>query len=208
MTQTRPLVYFWIAEYNDQKKLYQFDPITYKPSKFTDIDQNRLVKFGIYPIPKDMEEGIKDAGTPVVAIPFLPKYEINLTENRRLIYFRDNFISHEEFHLCKSCSKEFKYGLDSPKMKSKYPSPICPHCGSHDLFICKSCKHESDRFEDTSKGLCPKCKSHMDRVKITSEQHSREKRWIDYILGAQETINGKNTQFKLRIKESGDCEVV
>ena len=208
MIQNRPLVYLWIARYNDGTELYQFDKTTFKENAFGDIDQAKLVKFGLYSIPKDMEAGIKKAGNPVVSIPFLPTYEINLTGNRRVIYYRDVFISQEEYHSCLKCNREFLYGANSPKISSKYPSPICPNCGAHDLFICKSCGHEAERFEKTSNGLCSKCQSHMDRVKITSNQYSREKRWNHYILGAQETVNGKNFKFMMRIKESGDCEVV
>ena len=44
-----PLVYFWIATYNDGTALAQFDPETGLPNKFTDIDQSRLKTLGWYP---------------------------------------------------------------------------------------------------------------------------------------------------------------
>jgi hypothetical protein len=204
----RPLVYFWIAHYNDKTSLPQFDPYDYHENAFKDIQKDKLIKFGLYPFTKELADGIYGIGTAVISIPILPKYEINIINNRRLIHYRDVFISHEDYHLCRRCGREFMYNKNMEKVEgTKYPSPICPHCGSHDLFICKSCGKEWDKFESAPFGMCS-CKSHLRHERITSGQYSREKRWIDYFLGYQETIDNKNTKFLLRIKENGDSEIL
>jgi len=204
MTQNRPLVYYWIAQYDDGTCLPQYNPITYLENRFSDIEQDKLIKFGLYPFDKELAEGITKKGIdPVVSIPFLPKYEINLDNDRRLIHYRDVFISHEEYHLCRKCGKEFEFSSTSPKTNSKYSSPICPNCNSHDLFICKSCGKEYQRFEDAKFGMCD-CKGHLKRERFTSGQYSREKRWIEYFLGYQTKVKGNNYKTLLKIDERGD----
>ena len=42
------LKYFWIAEYKDSA-LPQFDPETGKENLFKEIDQSKLIRFGLYP---------------------------------------------------------------------------------------------------------------------------------------------------------------
>lgn len=200
----RPLVYHWIAYYEDGSILPQYNIDTYKKNIFTDIEQNKLIKFGLYPFTKDLSNNIQDETFP---LPFLPVYEINLDKNKRLIHYRDVFISQESYHLCRKCNKEFKYipGV-SPFIDSKYGSPICPHCGGHDIFVCKNCKHEYKRYEDAPHHSC-ECGGMLDRIKYTSGQFMREKRWIEYCLGYQQLINGINHKIILRIKENGNCVI-
>jgi hypothetical protein len=202
----RPLVYYWKAIYKDDTYLSQYDEDNFEVNTFEDIDKDKLDKLELLPFSKNMEKGLINKNIIVRSIPFLPTYSIKMLGGRRPIYFRDVFISHEEFHKCDNCNKEFSYSLDSPKIEGKYPSPICPHCQSHDYFYCKVCDKKYI-FEETANGLCPKCKNHLERRRITSKKYTREKRWIEYIIGAQETINGRNTQFKLRIDEYGNCNV-
>ena len=201
----RPLVYMWKAYYNNEI-FPQYEEETFKTNLFKDIDIDKLTKLDLIPFTKELEVGLGKRKVPVKSIPFLPKYSIDIKDDRRPIYYRDVFISQEEYHLCKECNKEFTYSLKSPSIGGKYPSPICPHCQSHDYFYCKKCDKRYN-FEQTANGLCPKCKSHLQRRRITSGQYSREKRWIEYVIGAQQTINGRNTQFKLRIDEYGNCKV-
>ena len=206
MTQNT-LVYFWIAHYSDGTSLPQFNPIDYHEYSFNDIEQDKLVKFGLYPFSKDLAMGVRKTGQSVVSIPILPIYEVNLNDDKRIIHYRDVFISQEEYHFCNNCRKEFKYNKKN-KIESKYSSPICPHCDSHDLFICKNCGHIHKRFEDAKFGMCNKCGAHLKRKRITSGQHHREKRWIEYYLGTQQIVNGSNVKFLLKISENGDCIII
>jgi len=204
----RPLVYHWIAHYNNGLGFSQFNPLTYKENSFNDIDQNKLIKFGLYPFTRELANGVKMTGTEVIALPFLPKYEIEINSDRRLIYYREVYISHEDYHLCKKCGKEFNYSKNTPKVSSKYSSPICPNCSGHDLFVCKSCNISYKRFEEVPGGMCEKCHGHVQREKITSDQYNRERRWIEYMLGYQYNLNGKNIKFLLKIDERGDSLIL
>ena len=208
MTHQHPLVYFWIAHYSNGMSLPQYDLNEFTENSFNLIEQDKLIKFGLYPFPRDLAEGIRKTEQTVVSIPFLPSYEVNLNNNKRIIYYRDIFISQEEYHLCRKCNKEFTFDKTTPMIESKYSSPICPNCGAHDIFVCKSCKHIHEKFEDSKFGMCNKCSAHLDRLKLTSGQFHREKRWIVYFLGTQELINGTNVKSLLRISENGDCEVI
>jgi len=204
----RPLVYFWKAYLVDGSIIPQFDSNTYSENAFSVLEQDKLVKFGLYPFDKKLAKGLRDGGEEVVSIPFLSEYEINLDNDKRLIYYRDVFISQEEYHLCKKCKKEFKFNSkDSNVIESKYQSPICPNCSSHDLFICKACGKEYKRFEDAPYGMC-QCGSHLRRERITSGQYNREKRWINYILGYQILIGGINHKMLMCISENGNSKIL
>jgi len=205
MINTRPLVYKYICYLNDGTTQEQYSKErNYKGLKFTDIKQDKLVKFGLYPFSQDLAEKVTKAGTEARALPFLPEYEIEFDGNKRLIYYRQCFISQQEYHICGACKKEFQYDSSVKTLSSKYPSPICPECKSHDDFYCKKCD-KSYTFEDTANGLCPICKGHMQRRKTTSTQYSREKRWNIYIMGQQYIINGRNVCVLLTIDETGNC---
>jgi len=204
----RPLVYMWIAQYSDNTALPQFDPVDFHENSFSDIDQKRLIKFGLYPIPSEISNELIKKGIAAVSLPFLSKIEINLDKFKRLIYFRRNFISQEEYHICKKCGKEFYVSPSTKHVESKYSSPICPNCGAHDYFRCKSCGRIFNKFEETNNGLCTDCNSELDFLKITSEQLSREKRWTEYYIGYQENVHGVNRKNILKVSENGEVELV
>jgi len=208
MTQNT-LVYHWIAQYSDGMSLPQYDPNTFRENAFGDIDLNKVIKFGLYPFSKNLAIGVRRTGQSVVSVPILPIYEVNLDKNKRLIHYRDVYISQESYHLCNKCNKEFTYDTTIQKIDSKYSSPICPNCGAHDLFVCKNkaCGKVHKRFEDAKFGMC-ECGSHLKRIRITSKQHFREMRWVDYYLGSQTTVNGTNIKFLMKISEKGDCEIL
>lgn len=200
----RPIVYHYKLFYDDGRVINQYNE-NYRGMKFTDIDENGLIKFGLYPIPQDLAENLSKNGTEARSIPFLPEYEIELDENKRLIWYKQCYISQEEYRICENCKKEFQ-ASSKLRLESKYPSPICPHCGAHDDFYCKKCD-KSYIFEDTSNGLCPKCNGYMQRRKTTSKQYSRERRWNEYCIGYQTTINNKNFKVLLTIDETGNCKI-
>lgn len=202
----RPLIYMWIAYYDDDTFLPQYDKSTFKPNKWNNINMDKLDRLELHPFSKEMETGLCKNGTEVRHIPILPVYSISMEGNRRPICYRDNYISQEEFHLCDACNKEFKFYTTMPQTESKYSSPICPHCGSYDYFFCKICNVKA-LFEETSNGLCPKCNGYMDRVRVTTRKYARERRWTEYLIGYQLTDKGNNYKFLLRIDEYGNCKV-
>ena len=203
----RPLVYYWIAHYNDGTSTPQFDTKTYEENKFSDINNDKLIKFGLYPFSKEYADGIRKYNVNVISIPLLPTFEIDMSGDRRLIHYRDVFISQEEYHKCSKCNKEFNYGKTSPKTKSLVSSPICPHCSAYDVFKCVSCGHEM-LHEERKQAKCSKCGGGVQLKKYTSQQYSREKRWIEYYLGYQETIKGVNMKYLMKIHENGNVEVI
>jgi len=216
----RPLVYQWIAHYNDGTSYPQFDTESYEENSFIKIDKDKLIKFGIYPFKKDFAYKVSKKQS-VVSLGFLPIYEINIENEERLIHYRQVFISQETFHICQKCKKEFKFSyahsfkikLKDSKLGIKMDEvcPVCPHCGAKDYYKCNSCGKVLETFNESSFGMCPDCdrsKGYLERKNITSGSHSREKRWIDYYLGKQSTIQGRNVKFILKIKENGDCEVL
>ena len=199
----RPLVFMWIAHYDDNTSLPQFDPYNFRENAYSEIEQERLIKFGLYPINANLAQKLREHGIMSVSIPFLPKYEIDLNSQRRLINYRETYISQEEYHLCRNCNKEFSVDKNTSFIESKYSSPICPHCGKSDVFKCKACNKIYNRFEDAKFGMCS-CGSHLERIRYTSGQFNRERRWIIYKLGYQETIRGVNKKTILSIDENGN----
>lgn len=218
----RPLVYHWVAFYNDGTSYHQYNPQTFEINKFIGIDKDKLIKFGLFPFSVDFARNIKQANPEEAIAPleFLPVYEIILNRDERLIYYRDVFISTETYHICKKCGNEFFYNVvnskiiiekDDSKGYRLEKCPICPNCGAYDYYECKNCHKVFNLFNDADYGMCQDCgreKGYLERISVTSGTYSREKRWIEYYLGKQSTIQGKNIKFILKIKENGDCEIL
>jgi hypothetical protein len=88
----RPLVYFWIAEYNDGSALPQFDPETGRENKFSDVDQQKLKRFGWHPFTPELAKKIEESEKIVVVSTRNPPYAITLEKGVRLIAHRTNKI--------------------------------------------------------------------------------------------------------------------
>lgn len=82
------LKYFWIAEYSDKTAFPQFDPETGNENLFKDIDQSRLVRFGLYPFSDELSKKVACG----ISNPFLPKFVINLNNTDKLFFKRRNYI--------------------------------------------------------------------------------------------------------------------
>jgi hypothetical protein len=88
----RPLVYFWIAEYIDGSALPQFDPETGKESRFSEIDHQKLHRFGWYPFSLKLAQQILKAEKTVVIPTTNPSYTVTLGKGDRLVAHRTNAI--------------------------------------------------------------------------------------------------------------------
>lgn len=61
----RPLVFMWIAEYEDGTVFPQFDPSTVKENLFKDIDMKRLKRFGWHNFSPQLAQALFDRGVEV-----------------------------------------------------------------------------------------------------------------------------------------------
>jgi len=210
---THPVVYYWIAHYDDGSQLAQYEPPDYKPKSIYEIQNDKLVKIGWYPITYDFAAKLNEHGTPAIANPFLPKVEVNITPPKRYILFMKNFISLERFRVCEACGHMFqatKFFGDEV-----WTSPICPKCGAHDYWVCKDCGKRYEKFTDTKNtppekggsGHCSECGGYLELKQVTGRQYSRENRWRLYAVGYQETIGGRNYKVILYVDENGNVEV-
>lgn len=92
MLNYRPLVYMWIAEYEDGKALPQFDPHTGEENKFSLVNQNKLVRFGWFPFTFSLAKKIYQKTRLVVIPSNNPPHIIELKKDRKLIAKRENTI--------------------------------------------------------------------------------------------------------------------
>ena len=215
MNEQHPLVFFWIATYNDNTALPQYDPNTLKPNKITNIDQNKLVKIGWYPFSIDFAEKLNKNNIPAVSNPLLPKYEVTIEKPKRFILYTLNYISQEEYHFCNKCKREFKVATNSKYIEdSGKKLIICPYCNTHDYYQCTGCGKEYQLFSEVldtppekgGSGHCKECGGYLQRMRVIHAA-SREKRWREYVIGYQETINGRNYKMLMYIHENGDVEI-
>jgi hypothetical protein len=88
----RPLVYFWIAEYTDGSALPQFDPETGKENRFSDVDQQRLRRFGWYPFTLNLAKKVLETEETVVVPTRNQSYAVTLDEDDVLVAYRTNTV--------------------------------------------------------------------------------------------------------------------
>lgn len=85
------LSFFWIAEYSNNQVLPQFDFKTGKENLFSEIDQNKLVKFGWYPFPLSLSKLVNGA----IYNPILSNYILNIRPIDKLFACRRNYIQRD-----------------------------------------------------------------------------------------------------------------
>lgn len=88
----RPLVYFWIAEYTDGSALPQFDPETGKENRFSEVDNQKLMRFGWYPFTPQLAQRILESEKTVVVPSRNPSYAITVDDDDRLVAYRTNTV--------------------------------------------------------------------------------------------------------------------
>ena len=92
MHNYRPLVYFWIAEYNNGTALPQFDPQTGKENKFSEINHKKLKHFGWHPFTKELAQRILKNEKMTVIPSRNPSYTVTLEKGDKLVAHRTNTI--------------------------------------------------------------------------------------------------------------------
>ena len=88
----RPLVYFWIAEYTDGSALPQFDPETGRENKFSEVDHQKLKRFGWYPFSLKLAQKILKTEKTVVIPTKNQSYTVTVEKGDRLVAYRTNTI--------------------------------------------------------------------------------------------------------------------
>jgi len=88
----RPLVYFWIAEYTDGSALPQFDPETGRENRFSEIDHQKLRRFGWHPFSPELAQKILKTEKTVVVPTRNPSYTVSVKEDEELVAYRTNTV--------------------------------------------------------------------------------------------------------------------
>jgi len=98
-----PLVYMWVATFEDGRCLPQFDFETGKENLYRAVKEypSKLKKLGFYPIPPELAGKVKTAQA--ISKP-LPRYEVVIPKGAEPVILRRNII---------------KYGLFTGKIKER-----------------------------------------------------------------------------------------
>ena len=82
---TKPILYlFWVTEYKDGTALPQFDPDTGEERLFSEVDQDKVARFGWYPFTPELARKVNGA----MVNPLLDSYVLNLSEGKNLVALR------------------------------------------------------------------------------------------------------------------------
>ncbi|HEY4674475.1 MAG TPA: hypothetical protein VIH48_00300 [Candidatus Bathyarchaeia archaeon] len=92
MLPYRPLVFFWIAEYEDGKAVAQFDPDTGEEKTFALVQEDRLIAFGWYPFKPELSGRITKKSGLVTIATNNPSYRVKLEKGDKLIAKRENVV--------------------------------------------------------------------------------------------------------------------
>lgn len=88
----RPLIYFWIAEYTDGSALPQFDPETGKENRFSEVDPQKLERFGWYPFSLKLAQQVLRREKIRVIPTRNPAYVVSVENGDKLVAYRTNTI--------------------------------------------------------------------------------------------------------------------
>jgi DNA-directed RNA polymerase subunit M/transcription elongation factor TFIIS len=226
-----PLVFWWIAFYNDGTCLPKFDIKTGKENSFKDIDQTKLDKFGLFPFNASFALKVNLFAGKTIArdVENLPYFIMKFQVNQRPIYVRRCAIHTFSYQHCDKCGYEWQWmptHKDGEKTEvdllthpnyvmqewqgKKYPCAQCPKCGSFNSVVCPECK---DTLISEMKGAkegdghifkCQKCKKEYPRYIKYLESSLRG---ATYLFGYQTTIEGENHKQIMFISEDGTFEL-
>ena len=205
--KTGELIFMWIAHYSDGTSLPQYDPYTLQTHIFDEVEQDKLIKFGLYPFPSILARRLKEEkGIPVKSNIFLPKYEVDINKDRRVIgALTTNFIQTTNYIFCPTCKKWMK----NSKFKlidigDKVKTYKCLDCGTQTYWECRGCGEKYNHLDDTNNWLCTKCGTKVKGHRIQFYEDSVVERWRIYKLGYQQTVKGTNHKTIMEISENGD----
>jgi len=215
--------FFWIAFYSDGTFLRQYeDDGSYH--LFKEIDQSRLVKFGWFPFPPDLAEKV---GNGAYSDPTLPHFVIRLKPNQRLIALRREYIHTYSYSHCLNCGFKWQWmpnrkngeigNAGLPIFNQDYSfyeeiggkrvyQLICPRCRARNELRCPTCGEIISKVIDDGKihYKCLKCDDEYPRL---IQQKSARKYEDIFLLGYQETKNGRNIKFIMFIHPDGTFEL-
>jgi len=225
MNETGTIPYFWIAFYDNDTCLPQFDLNTGKQHLFKEINQSKLVRFGWYPLTLNLANIL---GKPFYHNDYLTPIIIELLPNQRLIALREEAQSSFTYTHCNNCGFDWQwmvgkedgslgdYGLPRYGSDKVYFSEtlangkighevICPKCGAKNDFKCPECKEWWNKVGDDSPlGFhieCPKCKKLFVKQTVSTGGNRTVCRWL---LGYQETLSdGTNKKCIMSIDKNG-----
>jgi DNA-directed RNA polymerase subunit RPC12/RpoP len=204
-------VYMWIAHYNDGESLPQFDPYTLETHTFKEVNQDKLIKFGLYPIPSNLANKLrKEKGKNVRSNVFLPKYEVNINDDKRVIgALTTNFIEQKAYVTCPNCKSTFlSKDINLIDIGNDIKTYVCPKCGERAYWKCDECGKQFKHIDDTNDWKCTECGTRVNaRNRPQFNVTTIQERWRIYKLGYQETVNGKNKKTIMHIQENGDVEL-
>jgi phage FluMu protein Com len=219
-TMIKSIPYFWIAFYNDDTCLPQFDLDTGKNYLFKEIDQSKLVKYGWFPITSKLAEILKGS---FYYNPKLYPTILELKSNQRLIALREESQSLFSYTHCIKCGFDWQWMVGKedgsignsglPRYGEKYCyhitnqngkeiyEVICPKCGAKNDFKCPKCDKWWNKIDEQYTLQCPECKDIYEKKILIISGHRIECRWL---LGYQETLpDGNNSKCIMSIDKNG-----
>jgi len=221
----KKLVFMWVAFYDNGQCLPQYDLESGKQNLFKDIDQSKLVKFGWFPFSVELAQKVSCA----VVRSNLPYFILKLHANQRLIALRREFQHFYSYSKCLKCGFKWQWiphpnrpdGSIGDAGLPRYGSPqyyysvvqtndkpafevICPKCGAKNDLKCLDCDAWWNKIDNKWTLQCPKCKKIREKQTESCSGHSIEN---IYLLGWQETKEGKNVKHIMFINEDGTFEL-
>jgi DNA-directed RNA polymerase subunit RPC12/RpoP len=203
-------LWMWIAHYDDGTSLPQYDPYTLETHIFDEVNQDKLIKFGLYPFPKSLATRLREEkGILVRSNVFLPKYEVNIDKGKRVIgALTTNFIKTIHYIYCPKCkkwmnSRKFNYINIGGNVKTYR----CSICGTQTYWKCKKCGKTYNHINETNNWKCTNCDSKVSGNRVQFHKDSIIERWRIYKLGYQQTIKGINQKTIMEISENGDVDL-
>jgi len=216
--------YFWIAFFNDGTILRQYEDDGTQ-HLFKEIDQSKLEKFGWFPFTPELAEAVNlRHGTRMFySDPRLPYYVLRLKKGQRLIALRREKLHTYTYSHCTRCGFDWQWmpnrrngeigtcGLPIYNKEYSYSvviggreiyEVICPMCGARNELVCPECKEPISKVREDGeiKYKCLKCGREYPRV----IQHLQGQKYEDvFLLGYQETINGRNHKYIMFIFPDG-----
>jgi hypothetical protein len=200
-------VYMWIAHYSDGTSLPQYDPYILSTHTFKEVNQDKLIKFGLYPFPLSLAKRLKEEkGLNIKSNILLPKYEVDIDKNTRVIgALSTNYIQSTNYTYCPTCKKWMnKNKFRIIDIGGKVKTHICLVCDTQSYWECKYCNKIYKHIKESKGWKCHYCDRKVTGHRIQFYEDSVVERWRTYKLGYQKTINGINHKVIMEISENGN----